>query len=175
MDGLDELAGLYADPLRAAQAWKATGGKVVGYLEDNVPDELIAAAGFFPLRIKGSPDTDTGLVDDRVDRLYPPDVTVRPPYVTAMLARLEGLSERLDLAVLSLARDAGPEPMLRHEAPRAGMPLSAASPRGFWVRGVAPPSPGARNGAPPPSRACRSGSASRAGRCWTTRGGCWAW
>ena len=79
MDALKSLAAVYANPLHAAEAWKASGGKVVGYLCDNVPDELIAAAGFFPLRVKGAPETDIGIVDDSVDRLYTPDVTVRAP------------------------------------------------------------------------------------------------
>jgi hypothetical protein len=32
---------------RAARGWKEKGGKVVAYLCDNVPEELISAAGFF--------------------------------------------------------------------------------------------------------------------------------
>ncbi len=40
---------------RAARAWKASGGRVVGYLCDNVPEELILAAGFLPYRLSGDP------------------------------------------------------------------------------------------------------------------------
>ncbi|MFC1820703.1 2-hydroxyacyl-CoA dehydratase subunit D, partial [Thermodesulfobacteriota bacterium] len=39
----------------AALDWKKKGGKVVGYFCDNVPDELILAAGFFPLRLSSDP------------------------------------------------------------------------------------------------------------------------
>lgn len=39
------------DPDAAARAFKAAGGKVVGYMGSTVPTELIAAAGAFPLRL----------------------------------------------------------------------------------------------------------------------------
>jgi benzoyl-CoA reductase/2-hydroxyglutaryl-CoA dehydratase subunit BcrC/BadD/HgdB len=35
----------------AALEWKDKGGEVIGYFCDNVPEEVIMAAGFFPLRI----------------------------------------------------------------------------------------------------------------------------
>jgi benzoyl-CoA reductase/2-hydroxyglutaryl-CoA dehydratase subunit BcrC/BadD/HgdB len=43
----------------AARAWKAKGGKVVGYFCDSVPEEMIMAAGFLPYRISGDPDAGT--------------------------------------------------------------------------------------------------------------------
>ena len=39
----------------AALEWKKNGGKVIGYFCNNVPEELIMAAGFLPLRIIGDP------------------------------------------------------------------------------------------------------------------------
>ncbi|MFC1532047.1 2-hydroxyacyl-CoA dehydratase subunit D [Thermodesulfobacteriota bacterium] len=39
----------------AAREWKNKGGKVVGYFCNSVPEELILAAGLFPLRISGDP------------------------------------------------------------------------------------------------------------------------
>lgn len=41
----------------AAKEWKGKGGKVVGYFCDNVPEEFILAAGFFPYRISGNPNS----------------------------------------------------------------------------------------------------------------------
>jgi benzoyl-CoA reductase/2-hydroxyglutaryl-CoA dehydratase subunit BcrC/BadD/HgdB len=107
MDTLSDLAAFYADPLGAAKTWKLSGRKIVGYLCDNVPDELISAAGFFPLRVKGAPDIDTRIVDDQVDRLYTPEVTVRPSFVAALLARLlNGDYDLLDYLIIPHNRDA---------------------------------------------------------------------
>jgi benzoyl-CoA reductase/2-hydroxyglutaryl-CoA dehydratase subunit BcrC/BadD/HgdB len=52
---LEELGELYQHRDRAARSWRARGGRVVGYLCDNVPQELILAAGFLPYRLSGDP------------------------------------------------------------------------------------------------------------------------
>ena len=44
-----------AEPYATARDWKARGGRVVAYLCDNVPVELITAAGFLPCRLAGTP------------------------------------------------------------------------------------------------------------------------
>ncbi len=59
MSAIDTLRQSYAERDRAAREWKARGGKVVGYFEDNVPDELIMAAGFLPYRLSGKPNVPT--------------------------------------------------------------------------------------------------------------------
>lgn len=56
MSGIDKLKQCYANRDQAARAWKASGKKVVGYFEDNVPEELIIAAGFLPYRLSGKPN-----------------------------------------------------------------------------------------------------------------------
>jgi benzoyl-CoA reductase subunit C len=56
MSAIDRLRRCYTERDQAARAWKAGGGKVVGYFEDNVPEELILAAGFLPYRLSGKPD-----------------------------------------------------------------------------------------------------------------------
>jgi benzoyl-CoA reductase/2-hydroxyglutaryl-CoA dehydratase subunit BcrC/BadD/HgdB len=56
MTALQEIAAAYADRTAAARAWKAAGGKVVAYLCDTTPEELIEAAGFMAYRITGDPD-----------------------------------------------------------------------------------------------------------------------
>ena len=40
---LETLCVAYRERDRAARAWKAAGGRVVGYLCDNIPEELILA------------------------------------------------------------------------------------------------------------------------------------
>lgn len=55
--GSGALAGFHAivsDPYAQAMQFKAEGGTVIAYLCDNVPVELIAAAGFFPCRLGGA-------------------------------------------------------------------------------------------------------------------------
>jgi benzoyl-CoA reductase/2-hydroxyglutaryl-CoA dehydratase subunit BcrC/BadD/HgdB len=50
---LDILRRAYADPYAAARAHRSAGGKVVGYFLNSVPEELILAAGCFPVRLRG--------------------------------------------------------------------------------------------------------------------------
>lgn len=88
MEALSQLRRYALDRLSSAIRHKASGGRVVGYLCDNVPEELITAAGFFPLRISGDPFADMTIVEEKIDTLYPPEMTVRPDFVKAILARL---------------------------------------------------------------------------------------
>ena len=60
---LEELRTQYRDRDAAARAWKAGGGRVVGYLCDNVPEELIVAAGFLPYRLSGDPMEGTEAIE----------------------------------------------------------------------------------------------------------------
>jgi len=97
----------YEDRLLAARAWVARGGRVVGYLCDNVPDELIAAAGFLPLRLSGDPQSGTQAVRRHIDVLYPPDVTERPAFVASILNRvLDGSYNAIDYLVVPHNRNA---------------------------------------------------------------------
>jgi benzoyl-CoA reductase/2-hydroxyglutaryl-CoA dehydratase subunit BcrC/BadD/HgdB len=56
----------------AARAWKQAGGRVVGYLCDNVPEELILAAGLFPYRLSGHPEAGTDAIQRYVQPFAPP-------------------------------------------------------------------------------------------------------
>ena len=60
MTALDDLQALYRQRDTAARAWKAGGGKVVGYVSDSMPEELVAAAGFLPYRLSGDPEAGFG-------------------------------------------------------------------------------------------------------------------
>lgn len=53
--GLEALKYYYADRTAFAKEWKAQGKKVVGYLCNCVPEEMIIAAGFLPYRVTGDP------------------------------------------------------------------------------------------------------------------------
>lgn len=57
----------------AARARKARGGKVVGYLTNTSPTELIAAAGAFPLQLAAGADA-TPLADRYMEDLFDPIV-----------------------------------------------------------------------------------------------------
>lgn len=65
---------VYGDREAPARAHKDAGGKVVGYISNNVPVELIQAAGLFPFRITGSPDEDTPLALQQMERFFDGDV-----------------------------------------------------------------------------------------------------
>ena len=60
MAALEQLQALYRQRDVAARAWKAGGGKVVGYVSDSMPEELVAAAGFLPYRLSGDPEAGFG-------------------------------------------------------------------------------------------------------------------
>lgn len=55
MSVFDTFHAIAANPHQPALDWKAkTGGKVIGYLCSNLPEELIYAAGILPVRLLGS-------------------------------------------------------------------------------------------------------------------------
>jgi benzoyl-CoA reductase/2-hydroxyglutaryl-CoA dehydratase subunit BcrC/BadD/HgdB len=100
MSAFDELQKHYRERNSAAQEWKKNGGKVIGYFCDNVPEELIMAAGFFPLRISGDPQEGTELAEGY--RMPYPVVT----FVETMMNKLlSGKYDFLDYLVIPHARD----------------------------------------------------------------------
>jgi benzoyl-CoA reductase/2-hydroxyglutaryl-CoA dehydratase subunit BcrC/BadD/HgdB len=74
MDPLEEIKRLYRQRDSAACEWKAKGGKVVGYISDDVPVEMILAAGFFPFRMSGDPAGGTEQADDYSETFLDPSV-----------------------------------------------------------------------------------------------------
>lgn len=64
MSALHDLARAYTDRYAAARAFRAGGGKVVGYIGADVPEELITAAGMLPVRLAA----ETGASDAPADR-----------------------------------------------------------------------------------------------------------
>ncbi|MFC1819496.1 2-hydroxyacyl-CoA dehydratase subunit D [Thermodesulfobacteriota bacterium] len=83
----------------AAKEWKEQGGKVVGYFCDNVPEELILAAGFFPLRLTGDPKVSIEITDEYTE----PN---QEGFVLSMLSMLlTGQYDYLDYLIIPHARD----------------------------------------------------------------------
>ncbi len=74
MGPLEEFKRLYIQRDIAAREWKAKGGKVVGYISDDVPDEMILAAGFLPFRMSGDPASGTEEADKYSEYFLDPAV-----------------------------------------------------------------------------------------------------
>jgi benzoyl-CoA reductase/2-hydroxyglutaryl-CoA dehydratase subunit BcrC/BadD/HgdB len=83
----------------AAREWKNKGGNVVGYFCDSVPEELILAAGFFPLRLTGDPHSGTEEIDKYLETFY--EGFVR----TSLNMILTGKYDFVDYLVIPRARD----------------------------------------------------------------------
>jgi benzoyl-CoA reductase/2-hydroxyglutaryl-CoA dehydratase subunit BcrC/BadD/HgdB len=84
----------------AAKKWKERGGKVAGYFCNNVPEEMILAADFFPLRISGDPWGGTELADRYTEPFYQPDVR------SMFNMLLSGRYDFLDFLIIPYSRDA---------------------------------------------------------------------
>jgi benzoyl-CoA reductase/2-hydroxyglutaryl-CoA dehydratase subunit BcrC/BadD/HgdB len=84
----------------AAREWKARRGKVAGYFCNNVPEEMILAAGFFPFRISGDPWGGTELADRYTEPFYQPDVR------SMFNMLLGGRYDFLDFLIIPNSRDA---------------------------------------------------------------------
>jgi benzoyl-CoA reductase/2-hydroxyglutaryl-CoA dehydratase subunit BcrC/BadD/HgdB len=74
MGPIEEIKKLYKQRDRAAREWKAEGGRVVGYISDDVPDEMILAAGLFPFRMSGDPTGGTEEADKYSEYFLDPSV-----------------------------------------------------------------------------------------------------
>jgi benzoyl-CoA reductase/2-hydroxyglutaryl-CoA dehydratase subunit BcrC/BadD/HgdB len=74
MGPLENIRRQYEQRDRAAREWKAQGGKVVGYISDDVPDEMVLAAGFFPFRMSGNPSGGTAEADKYTEYFLDPSV-----------------------------------------------------------------------------------------------------
>ena len=100
MTAFETIQKYYQDRGLAALEWKENGGKVVGYFCNNVPDELIMAAGFLPVRLTGDPWEGTEVAEGyRIP--YP-----RSGFVETMLNKLlTGKFDYLDYLVVPHSRD----------------------------------------------------------------------
>ena len=103
MTVFDEFQKHYQQRDLSARQWKENGGKVVGYFCDNVPEEFIMAAGFFPLRLSGNPNGDTAKVGNYSEE---GNVFYREGFVASMLHMiLNGAYDFVDYLIVPHARD----------------------------------------------------------------------
>jgi benzoyl-CoA reductase/2-hydroxyglutaryl-CoA dehydratase subunit BcrC/BadD/HgdB len=92
---LEQLLQHYQRRERDAKEWKAKGGKVAGYVGVDVPEELLMAAGFLPIRITPDP---VGSVE-LAARYFRPNFN---PVLMSILNRiLDGTYAFLDRLILS--------------------------------------------------------------------------
>lgn len=99
MDPFDKIRSCFESPYAQAREWKKSGGKVVGYLSAAVPEEMIMAAGLFPVRLRGDINRETVLADKYMEFSFHP--LVRSIY--DML--LSGEFDFLDLLVIPHVND----------------------------------------------------------------------
>ena len=72
MSTFDDIARRLADPLAIAEAEHARGRRVIGYLSDDVPVELIFAADAVPVRLQPSADAVTPLANRYLESSFGP-------------------------------------------------------------------------------------------------------
>lgn len=109
MSALEHLQRHYRQRDRAAREWKERGGQVVGYLCDNVPEELIVAAGFLPYRLSGDPRASTESLERYVKPFAAPFSARNRGvgFVDSMLAMvLSGQLDFLDYLIVPHTRKA---------------------------------------------------------------------
>ena len=70
MQALEKLRAAYREREQAARSIHGNGTKVVGYFSNNVPVELIAAAGLFPVCLTGDPRQTTALGDRYMEEFH---------------------------------------------------------------------------------------------------------
>lgn len=99
-DLLNPIQNIIADRRSQALHWKSQGGKVVGYLSNNIPLELIEAAGMMPFHLNGDPAQGTELADEFMEPAFDP--------ITRAIfnSLLKGEFDFVDLIVLPRSNDA---------------------------------------------------------------------
>lgn len=95
----DAILAAYDAPYAAAQAYKAGGGCVIGYLGNTAPVELIEALGAYPVMLTGLPGRQTPRADEFMEDLFDP--IVRGVFEQV----LEGRLAWLDALVLPRSND----------------------------------------------------------------------
>jgi len=77
VSALDLLTEAWDRRHQIALEWQREGGRVVGCLGEEVPEELLIAAGCLPVRIVGADETGTPLADQYLERGFDPYVRAR--------------------------------------------------------------------------------------------------
>lgn len=96
----EELARVYKERDHPAIEWKKQGGQVIGCLGSDVPEEILIAAGFLPVRICGDPVTGIESADQYLEQGF-------DPFVRAQFSRIiNGSYNYLDHLIISNSSDA---------------------------------------------------------------------
>ncbi|GAB1263356.1 2-hydroxyacyl-CoA dehydratase subunit D [Aurantivibrio infirmus] len=97
---LEPIQSIINDRRSQARKWKSKGGKVVGYLSNNIPLELIEAAGMMPFHLNGDPKQNTEHADEFMEPAFDP--------ITRVIfdSLLKGDFEFVDLILLPRSNDA---------------------------------------------------------------------
>jgi benzoyl-CoA reductase/2-hydroxyglutaryl-CoA dehydratase subunit BcrC/BadD/HgdB len=134
---LKKIDGLLAHALREVATHVAQGTRVIGYVGDEIPVELILAAGAVPVRLMARPDTPTQLADRYIEPSFSPEsrsiadqwLQGRFDAVEAVIfPRTEDSWQRLYYYLCELQRAgrcAGPKPLLC-DLPKVVRPTSHA-------------------------------------------------
>ena len=102
MTALEVMQKHYRQRDLAAREWAEKGGRVAGYFCDSVPEELILAAGFFPIRLSGDPQGSIDIAKKNVITRF----VNREDFVHSMLNMLlTGNYEYLDFLIIPHSRD----------------------------------------------------------------------
>lgn len=67
-----KLAHVYHHRHERAMEWKKAGGRVVACLGNDVPEEMLIAAGYLPVRVCGEPGEETPLADRYLELAFEP-------------------------------------------------------------------------------------------------------
>jgi benzoyl-CoA reductase/2-hydroxyglutaryl-CoA dehydratase subunit BcrC/BadD/HgdB len=88
------------NPAFVIREWQAQGGKIAGYLSNNVPLEILHAAGLLPVHLSGDPALQPEKADKFMERAF-------DPITKSVFDRLlRGHFDELDLIVLPRGNDA---------------------------------------------------------------------
>jgi len=71
---MEELIEIYDNRDEAARKWESEGGKIIGCLGSDVPEEIIIAAGYIPYQICGTPGKETPNADKYLELAFEPRV-----------------------------------------------------------------------------------------------------
>ena len=94
------LTRAYHERDAAALNWRARGGKVVGCLGNDVPEEILIAAGYLPVRICGDPTAAIREADEYIERAF-------DPLVRSQFQRIiDGSYSYLDYLIINNSSDA---------------------------------------------------------------------
>ncbi len=100
MSFLKQFESVYENRNEKAEEWKNKGGKVIGYLGHDVPEEVLEAFGLLTIKISGDPDKAVMLADKLLEKGF-------DSYIRASFDQIvNGAYQYIDKLVISNSSDA---------------------------------------------------------------------